>query len=159
MTCLTPISATTGFDDFIVPFDTMQGLRHILGNDPRPHYAHQSNLAEDRTLLPITESILKRYRSLFATNAPVASVSETQAADILTRQTAWTTGATRVEGYTLNNEIYIQANGYTGQIPVTAPAGTKVGSATGAAFGEAYAGERSAWIPAPGTTPTKLIRP
>src|SRR5690606_947525 len=48
MTCLEPISTSTGYDDFIVPFDAATTLRHVLGNDPRPHYVHQSNLAEER---------------------------------------------------------------------------------------------------------------
>ena len=35
-------------------------LRHLLTNDARPHYFHQSNLAEDGTLYPVADEVLKR---------------------------------------------------------------------------------------------------
>jgi hypothetical protein len=28
---------------------------HLMGNDPRPHYAHQSNLADWNPALPATD--------------------------------------------------------------------------------------------------------
>jgi hypothetical protein len=43
-------------------------------------------------------------------------------------------------------------------VPVTVPAGTRSGSAAGAAFGRPYGGERSAYVPL-GTGPLKLTLP
>jgi hypothetical protein len=149
MTCLAPINATTGYDDFIVPLDTTVTLRHLLGNDPRPHYVHQSNLAEERILLPLMNSILGRYRSMFNATAPTVHATETQAANVLTQQATWSAGQGQVEAYTLGNEVYVNKGTYTGAVPITAPNGTRVGSPTGAPFGEAYAGDLSAWTPMP----------
>ena len=47
-----PLDTTTGYTDYIVPLETRIALRHVLANDPRPHYVHQSNIAEDRIALP-----------------------------------------------------------------------------------------------------------
>jgi hypothetical protein len=159
MTCLPPISSTTGFEDWILPFDTAQSLRHIMGNDPRPHYAHQSNLAEDRLLLSLTDSVLSTYRSRFASNTPLVTLRQTQASDVLAMQTAWATSANQVEAYTVGKDLYVVMNGYQGKVPITAPTGTRVDSSIGPLFGEAYAGEQSAWATAPLLGPIHLVLP
>jgi hypothetical protein len=155
MTCLTPVNATTGYTDFIVPLDTTVTLRHMLGNDPRPHYVHQSNLSEERILLTLMDSVLGRYKGLFNATAPIVQPTMTQASNTLSQQAAWATGANQVEAYTLGNEVYVNRNGYTGLVPLTTPTGTK--TATGAAWGEAYAGELSAWTPTPATGSLRLV--
>ena len=43
-------------------------------------------------------------------------------------------------------------------VPVTVPPGTRSGSAGGAVFGEAYGGQRSAYVTL-GSTPLKLTLP
>lgn len=43
MTCISPLDPATGFDEYIVPIETRIALSHVMANDPRPHYAHQSN--------------------------------------------------------------------------------------------------------------------
>jgi hypothetical protein len=153
--CLTAIDPTTGYDGYIVPLDTDITLRHMLGNDPRPHYVHQSNLAEERILLPLMNSILGRYRSMFNSTAPTVHMTETQASYVLTQQAAWATGMNQVDAYTLGSDVYVNKGAYTGAVPVTTPNGTKVGT-TGAAFGEAYAGDLSAWVTMPATGPYRL---
>jgi hypothetical protein len=62
-------------------------LRHILGNDPRPHYVHQANLAEDGTLYPVADELLRRYKSYLKT--PLVQPTYTDASAILAQQTAW----------------------------------------------------------------------
>jgi hypothetical protein len=56
-TCLpAPLNETTGYADYIVPLEARIDMGHILGDDPDPHYAHQSNLAEDRILYPVLDA-------------------------------------------------------------------------------------------------------
>jgi hypothetical protein len=149
MTCITPIDPATGYDSYIVPQDTTLTMRHVLGNDPRPHYVHQSNLAEDRILLPLMSSVLARYRSMMNATAPPVHVTETEAASALARQAAWAAGAAgagQVEAYTVDNTVHVDRGAFTGAVPITVPAGSRVDGPTGTPFGEAYAGESSAWV-------------
>ena len=54
----------TGFTDHIVPVEADKVLDHMLTNDPRPHYVHQPQLTEDRTLYPLLDRVIGDYRSL-----------------------------------------------------------------------------------------------
>ncbi|NEB06965.1 hypothetical protein G3I78_49330, partial [Streptomyces sp. SID13726] len=50
-TCLPgPLDTATGYLSYIVPQEARTALGHAISGDPRPHYAHQSNLPQDRTL-------------------------------------------------------------------------------------------------------------
>ena len=101
---------------------------HITGDDPRPHYAHQSNLADYNPALPETfldpvtpalsqggilypylGSILGYYRSLYADNAPITQLNSTQISAALTREQAWAANvsAGRVTGYILDDKMHI----------------------------------------------------
>jgi hypothetical protein len=151
MTCLPPINVATGYEDDIIPGDTRLALRHVLGNDPRPHYVHQSNLAEERILLPLMSSVLGRYRSMFNTTVPLVSLSQTQAATLLARQAEWSAGSSQVEAYTLNGTLYVNKRAFTGAVPITVPMGSRVNGANGPVFGEPYASESSAWVAFNGT--------
>ena len=62
-TCVAPLDLETGYTEKIIPQETRIALSHVLNNDPRPHYVHQSNLAEDRILYPMLDSILNGYRA------------------------------------------------------------------------------------------------
>ncbi len=42
--CITPLTADSQFDSYIVPTDAAFDLGFILSNDPRPFYAHATNL-------------------------------------------------------------------------------------------------------------------
>ena len=71
-TCLDdPLDTATGFESYILPQEARTALGHAVGNDPRPHYVHQSNLAEDRLLYPVLDKVLADYRALYADNAPL----------------------------------------------------------------------------------------
>ena len=64
-------SPRTGFADHIVPVEADKVLDHMLGNDPRPHYVHQPQLTEDRTLYPLLDRAVGDYRAWFGDSRPL----------------------------------------------------------------------------------------
>ncbi|AMW10044.1 hypothetical protein A4E84_11275 [Streptomyces qaidamensis] len=153
-TCLDePLDPATGYAEHIVPQEARTALGHALAGDPRPHYAHQSNLAEDRLLYPVMEKVLADYRALFADNTPLENPRHSAIGTEVQRRAAWQTALTdnRVTAYRIGGTVTVTAPSGT-QIPVTAPEGTKKQLVLGtSAFGTPYAGARSAW-----TTPAAL---
>jgi hypothetical protein len=146
-TCVTPLNAATGFDEKIVPAETTVALSHITNNDPRPHYAHQSNLAEDRILYPVLDSILAKYKSLFAASMPLVNLRLSDIGAQLGRDNAWKTALANgtASGYIQNGTVTVTGPS-TLAIPLTMPEGTKrVGLLGSTTFGAAYGGERSAY--------------
>ncbi|MFC9594616.1 hypothetical protein ACFTUC_33130 [Streptomyces sp. NPDC056944] len=153
-TCLpAPLPTATGYADHIVPQEARTALSHVLGNDPRPHYVHQSNLAEERLLYPVLDRVLADYRALFAANAPLVNPAQRDVGTELDRRAAWdqAVAAGKVTAYRIGTTVTVKApSGVT--VPVTAPEGTRKNLLLGTtAFGTAYAGTRSAW-----TTPELL---
>ncbi|MGW0374611.1 hypothetical protein ACWDZW_38195 [Streptomyces coeruleorubidus] len=153
-TCLDePLDPATGYAEHIVPQEARTALGHVLAGDPRPHYAHQSNLAEDRLLYPVMEKVLDDYRALFADNTPLENPRHSAIGTEVQRRAAWQTALAngRVTAYRIGNTVTVTAPSGT-QIPVTAPDGTQKQLLLGtSAFGTPYAGARSAW-----TTPAAL---
>ncbi|MER7401134.1 hypothetical protein ABT373_01335 [Streptomyces sp. NPDC000070] len=153
-TCLDePLDPTTGYAEHIVPQEARTALGHVLAGDPRPHYAHQSNLAEDRLLYPVMEKVLDDYRALFADNTPLENPRHSAIGTEVQRRAAWQTALAngRVTAYRVGDTVTVTAPSGT-QIPVTAPNGTQQLLLLGtSAFGTPYAGARSAW-----TTPAAL---
>ncbi|MGZ4701124.1 MAG: beta strand repeat-containing protein [Ilumatobacteraceae bacterium] len=149
--CITKLTVDSDFDQFIVPRDAAFDLGFILSNDPRPFYAHVTNLVGGASALayPLLESILGTYRNAFAPSAPVMNLTLTQAATQLSRQQQWTTDSALVSGYVQNGAISITNT--TGHVvPFTAPTGSTV---VGNTF-ESYGGESSAWLAAGSPTGT-----
>ncbi|MGW6686775.1 hypothetical protein [Streptomyces sp. NPDC054961] len=147
-TCLpAPLDAGTGFLNYIVPAEARTAMRHVLNNDPRPHYVHQSNLAEDRTLYPVLNSVLDSYRTLYAPSAPIVNQSMKDTGVELQRRTAWNAAiaANQVTAYRIGKDVTVKTP--SGVVaPLTAPTGTKKQLLLGTAdFGTAYAGSRSTW--------------
>jgi hypothetical protein len=147
-TCLdAPLDAATGYETYIVPQEARTDLGHAISNDPRPHYAHQSNLAEDRILYPVLEKVLADYRALFADNTPLENLRQSAIGTELKRRADWQAAIAnnKVTAYRVGSTVTITAPSGM-QIPVTAPEGTKkqllIGTNT---FGTAYAGKRSGW--------------
>jgi hypothetical protein len=143
VTCISPLSTTTGYTSYIVPLETRFALARMLANDPRPHYVHQANLSEQRILYPLLDSILGRYRALLAANTPIVNPRLSAAGSELKRQDAWADAvqAGNVTGYLQDGQVHITAP--TGlDVPLTARNGS---TRDGAAFGEAYSGLRSAY--------------
>ncbi|WP_254705541.1 hypothetical protein [Streptomyces vilmorinianum] len=147
-TCLpAPLDTATGYASHIVPQEARTALSHIVANDPRPHYVHQSNLAEERTLYPVLDRVLADYRTLFADNTPLVNPRQREVGTELNRRTAWdqALAAGKVTAYRVGTTVTVKApSGVTA--PVTAPEGTRKQLLLGTAvFGTPYAGARSAW--------------
>ncbi|PKW07350.1 hypothetical protein SAMN05428944_5584 [Streptomyces sp. 1222.5] len=157
-TCLSqPLDTATGFTDGIVPAEAHTDLGHVLSNDPRPHYAHQSNLAEDRLLYPVLDRVLADYQGLFAENTPIVNLRQSAIGTEMQNRATWQAAldAGKVTAYRIGNTVTVTAPSGT-QVPVTAPEGTKQQQVLGTTtFGTAYAGQRSAWT-APGLLQSAL---
>jgi len=119
---------------------------HMMGNDPRPHYFHQTNLAQSRSregavLYPVVDATMALYERYFSTtSAPVQQLTHAQIGDLLGRQSTWASANARtVIGY-IERETVVVTNGERSalDVPLT---GTEVGSS--------YAGGRSGWDEAP----------
>jgi len=115
---------------------------HMMGNDPRPHYFHQTNLAQSRSaegavLYPVVDATVALYERYFSTtSAPIQQLTHTQIGDLLGRQSTWAgaNGAT-VIGY-IEREDVVVTNGERSAIEVPL---------TGTEIGSSYAGGRSGW--------------
>lgn len=147
-TCLpAALDVNTGYLQYIVPQEARTALRHVLANDPRPHYVHQANLAEDRTLYPVLNQVLDTYRTLYAPSAPIVNQSMKDTGVEFQRRAAWDKALAdgKVTAYRIGTAVTIKAP--SGVVaPVTAPTGTKKQMLLGTAdFGTAYAGTRSTW--------------
>ncbi|MGI5247031.1 hypothetical protein [Dactylosporangium sp. CA-139066] len=151
-TCIRPLGAD-GFARYIVPMESRIAYDHVVSGNPAPHYAHQSNLAEDRVLYPVLDAVLARYRATYTSATPVINPKFAESALQNRRQAAWSAASRSVEAYLLGGKVTIN-NRATGSldVPLTMPNGSKFVTAsvfgvevTGAAFGDAYGGERSAW--------------
>ncbi|GGQ02140.1 hypothetical protein [Streptomyces roseolilacinus] len=156
-TCLpAPLDPATGYTGHIVPLERRIALGHVLANDPKPHFIHQSNLAEDRIAYPVLDGVLDAYATLFADNTPVVNPRMRDIGRELQRRAAWRAAVRdgRVTAYRVGDTVTV--DGPDGvAVPATMPQGT---TRAGTAFGEAYAGERSGWT-TPVLTPLTLTLP
>ncbi|MEU3859981.1 hypothetical protein AB0F03_21875 [Streptomyces sp. NPDC028722] len=152
-TCLSaPLDTGTGYTGYIVPLETRIALGHVLSDDPRPHFIHQSNLAEDRIAYPVLDGVLDGYDALFADNTPVVNLRMKDIGVELQRRAAWRTAvqAGQVTAYRIGDTVTVQGpNGAA--VPATLPAGTTRGTT---AFGTAYAGAVSGWTASAGSALT-----
>ncbi|MFD9443504.1 hypothetical protein ACFWBR_35330 [Streptomyces sp. NPDC060006] len=156
-TCLpAPLDTATGYADHIVPLETRIGLGHVLANDPKPHFIHQSNLAEDRIAYPVLDGILDGYAALFTANAPVVNLPMKDIGVELRRRTAWKAAVAdgQVTAYRVGDTVTVRAPAGTA-VPATMPTGT---TNDGSGFGDAYAGEVSGWTTSTGA-PLTLTAP
>jgi hypothetical protein len=131
-------------------------LSHVLANNPRVGYAHQTNLiggsdpANGYTLLTLLNNMLSQYDAW--TTTPLVQMTDVTEANVLTEQSAWAKAAGSVKATETNGVVTVtNASGSPVSVPVTVPPGTTIG---GAAFGQPYGGELSTWtsVPAAGTT-------
>ncbi|MER6136139.1 hypothetical protein [Streptomyces sp. NPDC001815] len=156
-TCLpAPLDTATGYADHIVPLETRIGLGHVLANDPKPHFIHQSNLAEDRIAYPVLDGILDGYAALFTANAPVVNLPMKDIGVELRRRTAWKAAVAdgQVTAYRVGDTVTVRAPAGIA-VPATMPTGT---TNDGSGFGDAYAGEVSGWTTSTGA-PLTLTAP
>ncbi|MET7621677.1 hypothetical protein [Streptomyces sp. NPDC005408] len=147
-TCLAePLDTATGYASYIVPQEARIALSHVTANDPRPHYVHQSNLAEERILYPVLDKVLADYRALFADSAPIVNPRQRDIGTELQRRAVWNKAVAdgKVTAYRIGDTVTVKAPSGV-NAPVTAPEGTRKQQLLGSAvFGAAYAGARSAW--------------
>ncbi|MFF4224410.1 hypothetical protein ACX9I7_09490 [Streptomyces sp. L500] len=159
-TCLSkPLDVKTGFQTYIAPLEARIALGHVLANDPRPHFMHQSNLSEERIGYTVLEKVLADYAGLYADNTPLVNLRQRDIGDELSRRAAWSAAvaAGKVTGYRVGNAVTVitPAGLHT---TATVPVGTT--GQGGTAFGSAYAGARSGWsTPAADQTQLTLTLP
>src|SRR5664279_5347486 len=156
-TCLT----TPATESSILASESRIMLSHVLANDPRVGYAHQTNLIgpatangadSGYTLLTLLNNMLAQYNAW--TTTPLIQMTDVTDAQTLGLQSAWATaqGAGSVKATETNGVVTVtNSSGSPVSVPITVPPGTTV---AGAAFGQSYGGELSAWtsVPAAGTT-------
>jgi hypothetical protein len=157
MTCLPPVDPVTGYENVIIPSEVRIAYAHILGNDPRPHFVHQSNLAEDRLLYPLLDRVLDRYRAAHADNTPLVSPTLAQAGELLAGAASWRAAVGSVTAYVSGGVVTIDAPAGT-TVPITVPEGTTVSTHDGPPFGDPYAGTRSGELTV-ATAATSLVLP
>ena len=118
-------------------------FRHIVGNDPRPHYFHQTNIAMTNTtggtLYKLVDALRAQYTRYYADNAPLVQLSMRQIGDELARQVKWQQVSGQVTAYIQD-----------GKVQVTAPTGTEV-PLTGTNVGTSYGGHNSGWTTVSGS--------
>ncbi len=127
-------------------------LSHVLDNDPRVGYAHQSNLIGPATLsgqdygytiLSLISNMLALYNSWYT--APLSQMTDVSEAQVLANQAAWAQAgsAGSVSASKTNGVVTITNSGSAVNVPVTMPTGTTV---SGSAFGQSYGGQLSDWV-------------
>lgn len=113
-----------------------------MGNDPRPHYFHQTNLAdssrgEGAVFYPVIDATASLYERYFSSaSEPIQQLTHSQIGELLGRQSAWAgLNARTVVAYIEREEVVV-TNGERASeaVPVS---GTEVGSS--------YGGTRSGW--------------
>jgi hypothetical protein len=158
----------------IVSYEDSSLLHEMLGNDPRPNYVHQTNIVgnpgdgagvSDGTLYSVLTPLLAEYHSYVNSRAPYEQLTMGAIGTTLGEQTAWAGTTTpvvaagaisTVTASETGGVITLDNTGTTAATaPLTAPTGTIVGTTGTTAFGQAYGGTLSAWVPlAAGATAT-----
>ena len=133
-TCIAPLEAGSNaqaevsFNNFIKPIEVRNALDFVLTNDPRPFYAHQSNLAEDGILYPVLDGIVDTYRGTFnTTSTPLVQMSPTGQYQALTRLANWRAEQGSADAYVDSSGVHVPNS--ASAVPVTVPAGS-TGSGT-----------------------------
>jgi hypothetical protein len=121
-------------------------FRHLMANDARPHFAHQSNLVsevagEPGTLYDVVDPVIARYKQYF--NVPLLQLTESKIGAQLQRQSKWQSdlAAGRVSAYLQDGKVHVTTT-QTMEVPIT-----------GTPEGELYGTERSGWFTVAGSTP------
>jgi hypothetical protein len=153
-TCIAPLTPAAGFTGYVVPIEGRIAFDHVVSVDPRPHYAHQSNLAEDRILYPVLDTVLARYRATFTAATPMVNARFSAIEQQMRRQDLWRAAlaARSVTAYLQDGRVSVVNGGAAVDVPITVPTGTRTATVRsdgsevlGGQYGEAYGGQRSAW--------------
>jgi hypothetical protein len=109
-------------------------LRHVLSNDPRPHYMHQANLAKDGTFYSVLNEVLRRYRAYY--KPTIVQPVHKAATQLLATQAKWDAVKSQIDAYIQNGQIKIVSDAAsTVQVPITGVPG----------LGSLYGGLTSGW--------------
>lgn len=160
--CIAPLDPDTGFADYVVPTQAELAFAHAVGNDSRPHFVHQSNLAGERLLYPILDAFINRYRATFADDTPLVNPTMTQAGTELVNQRNWSEVNAEVDARVSGQVISVHnPTQHEVQVPLTAPEGTHwvVNWFVDRPFGASYSGSSSAWIQVPAGSTVVLQLP
>jgi len=151
-TCITPLpaatrtQATSSYNSYIKPLEVRNALNPVLTNDPRPFYAHQSNLAEDGVLYPVVQGLLDQYKATYnAAKAPLVHLDLKGQSQVLTQMGAWKTAQTGVTAYVDSTGVHVPAAAGGAAVPLTMPTGSTASGASLASYG----GELSGWLTPP----------
>ena len=158
-TCIT----TPATEASILASESHIELTHMLDNNPRVGYAHQTNLigagtadpgspsGTDSILLDFLSDILGQYNSWYTAAAPFVVTTDatqpnsTSQATVIAEQAAWAKAeaAGTVSATESGGQITVtNTGGSPVTVPVTAPTGSTL---NGAPFGSPYAGTLSGW--------------
>ncbi len=138
--CVTPVS---NFATDIAPLEAKATLNRVLNNDPRPHYVHQSNFAEERLAYTWLNLVLSNYNAaVVVTDMPIVNPTMTAAALALTQQVSWSAIQGGVTAYIKGGQIMVTTP-TAGWVPLSAATGKVAGSQN--LWGDAYGGTRSKW--------------
>ena len=129
-------------------------LSHVLANNPRVGYAHQSDLIGPATqngqdygytILDLISNMLGQYNSWFNSSAPLDQMTDVSEAQVLAEQDAWaaTVAGPSISASETNGVVTVTNSGAPVDVPITVPPGT---TANGAPFGSAYGGQLSDWV-------------
>ena len=155
--CLKPLNPRTGWTSVIVPQQVQIVFHAVLNNDPRPFFMHQSNLTGDRLGYPVMDGVLSAYRAVYGPSAPIENLATDRDGAVLRDQQLWAAAvkAGTVTAWVDGNTVTVSGPPGT-PVPVTVPAGTRTGAASGPGFGFSYSGELSGYATL-GAQPLKLV--
>ena len=127
----------------------------MMGNDPRPHYFHQTNLMSsdhragangdgDGLYYETMNPLLAAVQHVFRGNAPIEQLTMARSGRCSAEQAGWAASARQVTGSIQGNAVTVN-NGTGGQLEIPL---------TGTTVGSPYAGSQSGWVLAPAGTST-----
>jgi hypothetical protein len=130
-TCLTTPATEASF----LASESHIMLSHILDNNPRVQYDHQTDLiGPDYTLLALISNMLSQYNSWYNSTAPITQMTDTSEAQVLGLQSAWSSALTAgTVTATEENGVVTVTNsaGTPVNVPITVPPGTTVNLQSG----------------------------
>jgi hypothetical protein len=145
-TCRT---APATWADYLKSENTIM-FRHLMGNDPRPHFMHQSNMADYNPALPdtdplqggilypVVDGLLSRYdTAIDRAKAPLIQLTSAQIGATLAQQNAWAArlAAGDVTAWLQDGKLHVKnASSAPVEVPIT-----------GTTVGDMYGGQRSGW--------------
>ena len=162
----TTCRTTPGTEADVLASESSIMLSHVLANNPRVNYAHQTNLIGPATapggadygytILGLIGNMQDQYDSYYnAANSPLVHINDAIEAQTLADQAAWATteAGTGITASDTDGTVTVSNSGSAVEVPITVPAGTTV---NGAPFGTPYGGQLSAWVEL-GTGATEVL--